>query len=827
MTYRQIINYYEDGYGSVDITFIVSDTKDGLSSETFTEIDLVTINDVKKAVEVSTGVLSEDEATFEIEDIFADTEANINARTFILQALNASIKRFVAIHLHSADETASIGNQLFYGIIVPETKAEDLHWNGSAYTTSPAPIRKWSFTVRPLATQLLDNVLIKDIIDEIPASFWTTNASDRQAYYNDGTISSRFSELINLNLVIQKICEVATDKLADLSLGTYAIECPVVETNCLFRPTRYNNYSIYLQRDYTFSSPLAPLTPPAKFGVLGFTQEIHKNIGFTNILGNVPFIRSSVWNQIAFPGQREVDFFPIDDTDTRALKIGFDTIDNDNSPYVSQRVFFSTVRGSENEEAMPNELNSEEHKRNLCYTDDTTLTDWLFLVAYNFGFFLRFDYEDDGSKLIILFEPRKQSNTQTYLSDAISANLETNFVNESESEKENIAGQGFYWTAEGIDQYVDKITEIKTRNKNQNKLLFTVSPNFYAGAKLYYPFKHGSYWQPPENRFALGVSLQPHNFKYIKVSDSTINERFIDTTSLHTAIYMKVSKYDETNTKEATSYFTTAGQVVAEQNGAVVNYNTLAGYINGLVVFDKTYYKTQYSLTVPYLMQFSDSSTGANKDFTYLQLLNNIVIDGVTYKVVDITYNLQDATTQLTLHNSSRFNFADTISEMPLSDNNVAGISFVNDTPITNAFPTAFEIEAGNVVYVVYNADPALNIVFKAQPLKSKYEYRFGIALNNTLDAVSETEYSLCLVAFDGEVVEIDYLSEIGSVGDTVYLKATLGSDRNLTTETPLSYDDSSLLTSISPSDKKLWCEVGKIIETNKLLVNIKKWIIE
>lgn len=815
MTYRQIINYYEDGYGSVDITFIVSDTKDGLSSESFTEIDLVTINDVKKAVEVSTGVLSEDEATFEIEDIFADTEANINARTFILQSLNASIKRFVAIHLHSADETASIGNQLFYGIIVPETKAEDLHWNGSAYTTSPTPIRKWSFTVRPLATQLLDNVLIKDIIDTIPASFWTTNASDRQAYYNDGTISSRFSELINLNLVIQKICEVATDKLADLSLGTYTIECPVVETNCLFRPTRY------LNKNPLISNSIVALYKENDLKLAERTSDKF-NI---DLLGSVPRFYDRDWKNLdAVFGQDEVIFCPEDDTDTRKLKIGFDTIDNDNSPYVSQRVFFSTKRDTENEKSLENEFDPKAHKESLCYNDSTTLTDWLFTLAYNFGFFLRFDYEDDGSTLILLFEPRKQSNTQVYLSDVTSANLESNFVNESETEKEGAFGNGFYWTAEFTDAYIDAPTLIKSNLRGTKKLYFTLAPNFYNGYKMFYTNRTTQVGNPSR---LVGSGLHPHNFKYVKVSDGSFTTNYKNTTSAHTAIYMKVSRYDDTNTKEATSYFTTAGQVVAEQNGAVVNYNTLAGYINGLVVFDKTYYKTQYSLTVPFLMQFSDSNTGANKDFTYLQLLNNIVIDGVTYKVVDITYNLQDATTQLTLHNSSRFNFADTISEMPLSDNSVAGISFVNDTAITNAFPTAFEIETGNVVYVVYNADPTLNTVFKAQPLKSKYEYRFGIALNNTLDAVSETEYSLCLVAFDNEVVEIDYLSEIGSVGDTVYLKATLGSDRNLTTEKPLSYDDSSLLTSISPSDKKLWCEVGKIIETNKLLVNIKKWIIE
>jgi hypothetical protein len=36
-------------------------------------------------------------------------------------------------------------------------------------------------------------------------------------------------------------------------------------------------------------------------------------------------------------------------------------------------------------------------------------------------------------------------------------------------------------------------------------------------------------------------------------------------------------------------------------------------------------------------------------------------------------------------------------------------------------------------------------------------------------------------------------------------------------------------LPTLEPIDEQnaLWCEVGKIIEENKLLVNIKKWVIE
>ena len=809
MTYRQIIEYYEDGFGLVNLTFIISDSKAGLSSLEFTEIDLVNLNDVKKSIEISTGVLSEDEATFEMEEIFVDNTANNDAKTFILESLDASIKRFVAIHLHNAGDTADVSNLLFYGIIVPNAKADDLHWVGADYSTSSAPIRKWSFTVRPLATTLLDNVFVKQLINLIPAEWWTANVSDRQAYFNNGTISSRFSELINLNLVIQKVCEMACGELSDLGLGTYTIECPTVETNCLFRPTRY------LNRNALISNSIVALY---KLNDLKLANRFDDKFNI-DLLGSVPRFYDKDWKNLdTVFGADEVIFCPESDTDTRKLKLGFDTIDNDNSPYVSQRVFFDTVRGSNGTKSMPNEFEPKSHKDSLCYGDETTLTEWLFTIAYNFGFFLKFDYEDNGSTLVVGFEPRIQSNTQTYLSDVISASLETNFVTEKETERDGAIGNGFYWTAEFTDAYIDGITPIKSSLQGNKKIYFTLSPNFYNGYKMFYTNRSTQVGFPSR---VVGSGLHPHNFKYVKVSDGTITTNYKDTTSVHTAIYMKVSKFDVANDNEAEEYFTTAGQVVAEQNGAVVNYNSMAGYLNGLVVFDKTYYKTQYSLSIPYLMQFSDSNTGINKDFAFLQLLNNIVIDGVTYKVVDITYNLKDFATEITLHNSSRFSFADTISEMPVSENSVAGITFIEDQPITNAFGTAFEFEIGNVVFIIYSSISEFSSVHKAQPLKSKYEYKFGIALNNTQPAVSESEYSFCLVAFDGETVEIDYLPTIGSVGDTVYLKYTtpFSTERNLTTDLP----------STTPIDGEqvLWCEVGKIIEPTKLLVNIKKWIIE
>ena len=822
MTYKQTYDYYEDEAGDVVISLFLSDTKAGLFSETFTEMSIINLSELKESVEIASGQLAEDEVTFTMSDIFADTTDNISAREFLLEGLSASVKRFIGIFIHYADETPSESNFAFYGVLVPDAKANDLYWNSAKYATDPNPFRDWSFTARPLTTQLLDNVLVKDCIDAISESFWTTNAIDRDGYYNDGTIKSRFSELINLNLVIKEVCTKAVAELASQSLGTYTIACPVVNTNVSFRPSRYINRADY------FVSEADPTPPLININFLN-GAEGNAFADSLRLLGLLPRFNSKVKKKYFL--QDEVDLFPIDDTDVRPLVIGFDTIDDDNSPYVSQRVFrtqyLNTVPDPDAPENLPNEYNSESAKSTLCYKDETTVTDWLYQIAFNFGFFLRLDYEENGDILVLNFAPRISANTQTYLPYVTGADLQTNLETQITS-KDTAVGKGFYWTTEGQNIYKDKITDPAQKQTSGKNIYFTISPNYCGIYNLVYWNASNSEELFGVNKgFPIGSALLPHNMKFINIVSSLAHPDYKDTTSAHTGIYMKVSKYDAGNDLEATSYFTTAGQVTLLQNGTYKDFSSMASYINGLVAFDEDYYKTTYSITLPYLMSFSINSDGSDKFFKALNLLNNVVIDGVTYKIVDITRNFAEISTKISLHNASRFDFSTTIPELEAIAGgtiDLDGASSLTSSIVSsnvNIYAVSGNVAQFNVVEIFDNSGELF--IRNANPYQSSYPFKFAFALATGSEPIDTADRFFVPVAFDNEIIEISWLGSIGSVGEKLYMQYGDGIlQPNFTNDLP-SYTPEDLPIGELP----LWVEVGTIIEPTKLQIKFNKYLLE
>jgi hypothetical protein len=208
-------------------------------------------------------------------------------------------------------------------------------------------------------------------------------------------------------------------------------------------------------------------------------------------------------------------------------------------------------------------------------------------------------------------------------------------------------------------------------------------------------------------------------------------------------------------------------------------------------------------------------------NFKALTLLNNIVIDGVTYKIVDITRNFEELSTKISLHNASRFDFSSTIPELSEVPND-------NSSSLTTSIFTIPPFYAVSGTVVNFNVveifeDSGEIFVRNSAPYESSYPFKFGIALTTGVEPLDADERVYTTLALDGDIVDIDFLASIGSVGDKIYMKTGDGIlNPNITNDLP-TYTPLDL-----PIDElPLWVEVGTIIEPTKLKVQFRKFIME
>jgi len=143
-SYKQTNSWREDGYGEVGITFVVSDTYEGLFLSA-TEANIFELEDVATKLSGTVGGTIESELKLQVDEAKIKTTTDIAAKDFITAAISATNKRFCGVFVVSYNSgtglwsSPSSDNMMFNGLIQTEIESEEFEWGGSDYDTAITP----------------------------------------------------------------------------------------------------------------------------------------------------------------------------------------------------------------------------------------------------------------------------------------------------------------------------------------------------------------------------------------------------------------------------------------------------------------------------------------------------------------------------------------------------------------------------------------------------------------------------------------------------------------------------------------------------------------
>lgn len=669
--YGQEVNYYEDGVGKRRLIFVVANLQEYIFTQTPKWVNLFDITETIEELEQKTGVLAEDEMSLELNEAKILSADDQDARDFILDAQDKSIKRYVGLFECAVGEGIAVDNNAFLGVILPDMKAMDLHWHNDEYTDVPNPLRKWQLTAQPFFENAFDLYELDELINGIDSTWEAANVADRQGhFYADALKNSRFGDLVNLNKLMKKLSDILIDKLAADEYGTFNIDYLITDIDGKFRPTRFPH--------------------PARKGVIG------------------PWIQYRDENDNDIP--EHYWQFPADDTSIKTLKLG--DYESAETVQVSPYIDYKCLKLDADHEYSPSQAKS------FLWTSSKakSFTDLIYMIAREFGMFVKIYYVAENDIRIEFISRKNFLGTHCFIKGPNQADVQTSAI---KSEEVQFYGDATYLADEGGHGYssmsdgsIKPYSYFSQKSRQGERQLFTLSPTWFATANNLFPDSgYLSYLLPHNSIFYMGGSPN-----YLRVYSAP---------GLHTGLYMTVSPYGTADGEPISSYFTPAGIWTVNINGEQVDFHTKTEYLNYLYARDKNYYETEYTIKLPYINGFSASSDGANPSWQNIKLGSRITLDGKEYTVMSIRRNWAEMSTEIKLHNVSRFNFLEPdIIEDVNSDSSPELPTAANDNPVTltQGYIANEDIAANNVVSI--RSDGTIE---RSLPIAGHYKRIFGV----------------------------------------------------------------------------------------------------
>lgn len=659
MQYRQDKQFYEDGYGTVTLTFVIADSYDELFVEADNYVSIFAVQETSETLDVGS-VQREAELRFKINEATIVSTAEQDALNFTLAAADNVTRRYCATFINTG-AIPDVGDLDFSGLVRPTLKASDNLWHGGEFTNAPDPIREWDFSAQPYAAQTFDEILLKDIImgnddDEdmigISSAWEGMNVVDRPGWakFNRGSSTNyyqvRHAKLINLNLLLNKLAENLALTLQNKGHGLLSINFAVTQMDCRLSPARF--------RTVEYS------------GKHGRYVRANNNQGTPNAAYSV-----------------EAD-------DGQIVKLG--TTNDELSPHIS----YSLVKPGNSPDAM-------QEKNYLLYERCKTFSDLLYAIALNFGAFLRFDYLAANS-LRITFAPRSSVGAESvFVRGVTQAELTTRPLESGSAE--SFYGEANALAGEGDDGYSFSqdsgmyVKSVKMKDRSGTRLLLTLSPATRTAESARDADTTASndvIWLWPH---------LPHN-SYLLDGAAKRNAAngygMVDTTGVTTAIYLNVPKSVEPGYADGERLYAPAAATSITVDGSVKTFFAMSDFLNYVSGRDGESFETEYDLNIPFFCSFRRSADGSHADddggrgsWQNLRLGRKLTLDSVDYVITSIRRNYEKVETALRLSRIGRFTAFTDSTGVPSAISFNAGIGSEPSYTTTPSAPGWLTLEAG------------------------------------------------------------------------------------------------------------------------------------
>jgi len=702
-------------------------------------IDFIDVSQIKNDMEKNSNKLCEDVMEFGINEaqiLTSDSRANdLTALNFILDSQDTTKRRYIATFLHRAG-IATVDDLLFSGVILPEQSWDDLFIDDLEWIEIVSAVREWKFTCQPFFENVGDLLKYEDIINDIDATWKTNNVADRLGSYSryyqhpfvGGTYEDAYCDLVNLNKLLKKFCDIATDSLVAAGEGNYTFDIEKTNIDGKFRPCR-------------------------------FTHAVPTGLYESNIVLG--------WPLSTFPYM----FYPDDDLFLTSwslgkLKLGIyaDESGGDEtdkvSPFISYRLIVADK--TTNDFTKESDQAKAEDFTWLKNSDIKTFTDIFYFLAQNFGMFLHIYFSDPTTIKIKFIGRQEFIQGACYIKDFTKVSGKTAPL--ENTGKDKFQGLSFYGAFEGTDiYYASDINsppkEIEQEGKN---VLLTISPTLKM-ITIKLPAKQGGSYR---------YGFLPHNIKTYQngsySKDVSRSKRF--TQGVTSAIYCQVPNIsglipsgftDAVEPNE--NYFSPIGR----WNIQGKDYKKITDYLNEINNLEKGFYESELTLTCPFLCNFSAISNptlASHYSWKNIKLGSLLNYDGKTYSCVSIVRNIKDKTTELKFQNSERFTFADASSFDLINNEEV-----IYDLSIADKYEERFAIS--NITAYNIVCEDEYEFIKDALSIQANYKKLVGMALVGSVGGES-----IPIIKHGGWVRNTDWsiidgLNSVGGiVGQEVYL---------------------------------------------------------
>lgn len=723
MTFIQKYQIFEQNFGMQEIRFVVSDTFTELSASDSEfaegdglEVDIFQLESLKNAFEGDGMSFAVDEMGFSINEGICQTDDEIAALYFTLQASDVDVHRYCALYMNfdDTDDDSLLASRMFIGEITTDISGEDLVIFGSEYSSSKKPVREYKFKVASFDIAMFDRLTFHESIKK-----------DDGEFIVDGS-----GNPLSIN---------------DLSSGGYTTDFKLRETT---RATTGSDFDEkYYQNFDTLHNALQYILGKCETGVneiLGTTFTLTlptcttPGIGAQNNTGITTMYAIPNW---VIADSRYETFYTLDKlsktnpftivASAKKLYIETDNVTTyGGSPIYVNEKFATTIRVEGDDNA-------------YGFRQYDNLSDLLMGIARGLGCFVFVTFTGLNA-VEITFKSKwlAVESGKCYIRDMSRGSIDVSSVI---NDKENKwYGNNNAYAIDGFDEMPHPFTESskyqarekeieaeRERDIDSAKLLFTTSQtalNIESGIE-----GQARYFTVPLGIVQTSLASPDLNRTPTVGKDG---EYWWSPDHLQTALFVL-------NTTGGSSTIHPAARVLVNYGGETRVYDTLTEYINDVSALAEQYYESEYSITVPYWNGFSSNETGTSYGWDKVKLGSQIDIEEElyihtetgweatavtnTYIVQEIERSLTTPETKLKMIKQGDESFAVYTSkpgDTPFSNEDLGEISdIILDAKLYIASET---INTGDVVQL--KSDGTIKV---AVPDSAWYGTTLGVALDD------------------------------------------------------------------------------------------------
>lgn len=656
MLFYQKHTYNEYQFGQQTVMFAVSDSYSEIFSlSDGVETDIFSVGSLKQDLNLSESKFAIDELDFSINQATCKSDNDRNALAFTLECKDKF--RVCAVFFMKEGEVPSNENLLFIGSLNNKVSGDDLYWSSLPFGTLINPIREYKFSALSLDISLLEkckfsgnnynqnSARVNNIYERIRA-----NNDVLIEALNEGNLFSHIESGGNLGKMINYY--ITLGKLSK------AIELYLSKASEMIYDLTEMNIGFVLEE-----SDLGLQFSPIQYGLSADKKVIYDQYVYNNSFYNLGLNWES----------GRGDFYQ--------------------EPLIDLRIVHANYMrdlGDWNDKDSEDEINTERglNARAMYGTEKAfsfeklnNVSELIFEIARAFACYLTTRYSlSTNGELIIYFKflPRTNliSDSKAYILGASDASFDTSAIVSNESNKfysiaNNTAsdgtsivkitnkGESINW---GISDELKRANELRSEETRQNdtkyqRLLLSTSQTLLdLGNNVHIPVNTFVGFPPNKDMIFLTTALFAKTHILEAEQRGLLAQYGENISSCHRPI--------------GKVYTTIDGKAVSDECGDGVQ---LADYVNRTLSHEKTYFETEYELTVPYWNGFSKSGGGFDCKWqnvrlgTIIELNEDIRVlvngqwqifrpsKGTSFVVVGKELSLSGIETKLKLQNSDRY----------------------------------------------------------------------------------------------------------------------------------------------------------------------------